>query len=87
VSFSPDGKTLVSGSYKTIKLWNVETGKEIGSFSGHNDYVRSVSFSPDGKTVASGGDDCKVKLWDIKSKKLITRKHLFESVRLFQLNI
>jgi WD40 repeat protein len=28
VAYSPDGKTLASGSYdKTIKLWDVATGK------------------------------------------------------------
>ncbi|MFM7578109.1 MAG: hypothetical protein ACKO5Q_14365, partial [Microcystaceae cyanobacterium] len=35
VSFSPDGKTLASGSYdKTIKLWNLETGQEIRTLFG-----------------------------------------------------
>ena len=29
VAFSPDGKTLASGSYdKSIKLWNVNAGKK-----------------------------------------------------------
>jgi WD40 repeat protein len=55
VSFSPDGKTLVSGSYdNTIKLWNVETGKEIRTLKGHDNSVNSVNFSPDGKTLVSG---------------------------------
>ena len=36
VAFSPDGKTVVSGSYdKNIKLWNVETGQEIKTLVGH----------------------------------------------------
>jgi WD40 repeat protein len=32
VAYSPDGKTLASGSYdKTIKLWDVATGKELSN--------------------------------------------------------
>jgi len=42
VNFSPDGKTLASGSAdNTIKLWNLETGKEIRTLKGHDQTVES----------------------------------------------
>ncbi|QGZ89939.1 nSTAND1 domain-containing NTPase [Microcystis aeruginosa] len=68
VSFSPDGKTLATGSDdKTIKLWNVETGEEIRTLTGHNGYVNSVSFSNDGKTLATGSSDNTIKLWNVET--------------------
>src|SRR5690349_12945796 len=55
VAYSPDGKTLASGSQdKTIKLWDVATGKEQATLKGHTSAVMSVAYSPDGKTLASG---------------------------------
>ncbi len=68
VSFSPDGKTLATASDdKTVKLWNVVSGREIKTLSGHQYEVNSVSFSPDGKTLATASDDHTVKLWDVAS--------------------
>ena len=72
VSFSPDGKFALSGSWdETLKLWDVATGREIRTFSGHGDGVTSVSFSPDGKFALSGSWDKTLKLWEVATGKEI----------------
>ncbi len=73
VAFSPDGKYLASGgSDSTVKLWSIESQKEITTLEGHSNNVLSVAFSPDGKYLASSSWDKTIKLWSIESQKEVT---------------
>jgi WD40 repeat protein len=68
VAISPDGKYALSGSWdKTLKLWEISSGRKIRSFTGHSDNITSVAFSPDGKYALSGSWDKTLKLWEISS--------------------
>jgi WD40 repeat protein len=72
VAFSPDGTLVLTGSGdKTLKLWDVATGKLLRSFDGHIGEVRSVAFSPDGTRALSGSKDKTLKLWDVATGKLL----------------
>ena len=78
VSFSPDGKRIVSASWdKTIRIWDAQTGHQIGQpLEGHIDYVQSASFSPDGKRIVSASWDHTIRIWEFPSLQ-----ELIDSVR------
>jgi hypothetical protein len=65
LGFSPDGRVLVvRAPDRSVRVWDVEGGKEVGQFKGHDGRVETVGFSPDGKTVVTGSADTTMLLWD-----------------------
>ena len=61
---SPDDKRVLStGSDRTVRLWDLATGRVIQVFEGHSDDVRSAMFSPDGHSAISTSLDGTLRLW------------------------
>ncbi len=66
VSLSPDNKYIVSGSSdKTVRVWEIATGKTFKKLEGHADAVKSVMWSRDVNYIVSGSSDATVRVWEV----------------------
>src|ERR1022692_2294701 len=76
VAVTPDGKRAVSASGdKTLKLWDLRTGRTLCTLEGHSDSVLGVAVTPDGKRAVSASQDCTLNVWDLEAgRALLTLK-------------
>jgi WD40 repeat protein len=66
VAWNRDGRRLaVGGDDGTIKVWDVNAGKEIVALQGHKGEVFAVAWSPYGKRLASASAGGTFLLWDV----------------------
>jgi WD40 repeat protein len=76
MTFSPDSKYLVSGSFQEIAIWDIKTGLLRHKVTGFAHEVVALAFSHDGKLLATGGgaptEDGEVKVFAAGDWKLLT---------------
>jgi WD40 repeat protein len=68
LAFHPSGRQLAAATLtQSIVIWDVETQRQVGVWTGHLDAVTAVAYSPDGHWLASGSDDRTLRLWDAEN--------------------
>ncbi len=74
LALSPDGKTLALGFRRNgvIRLWELETWKEVTPEPGLTSTVAAIAFSPDGKILARNQLDA-ICFWEPTTGKLLRR--------------
>ncbi|WP_442505480.1 protein kinase domain-containing protein [Novipirellula sp. SH528] len=77
VDISPDGTRVAScGNDKTIRIFDIENGEQLGVISEHHDVVTAVSFI-DGNQLVSASKDGSIRIWDAST--LRQTKVLYDS--------
>ena len=73
--YSPDGKYLVSGSFREITIWDAAKGDQIHKITGFAHNVVAMTFNLDGKLLGvAGGEptvEGEVKVFEVPSWKVV----------------
>ncbi len=82
VVISSDNRIAAIAGGRNIYLWDLQTGEELSTLTGHQNSVSGLSFSPDGRTLASSsqpdedlsGQEANgdaVRLWNVETGALL----------------
>ncbi|MGB3507647.1 MAG: WD40 repeat domain-containing protein, partial [Microcoleaceae cyanobacterium] len=69
LAVTPDNQQIISGSRDNIiKVWNLDTGKEIFTLTGHTKEITSLAITNDGNKLISASEDTTIKVWNFTTK-------------------
>jgi WD40 repeat protein len=72
VALTADGQFALSGSWdKTLRLWELSTGRCLRTLESHTDRVESVALTSDGRFALSGSCDKTLRLWELATGRCL----------------
>ncbi|WCJ23482.1 Pre-mRNA-splicing factor PRP46 [Euphorbia peplus] len=76
IAFDPSNTWFCTGSAdRTIKIWDVASGRLKLTLTGHIEQVRGLAISQRHTYMFSAGDDKQVKCWDLEQNKVVRSYH------------
>ncbi|MEW5859647.1 MAG: WD40 repeat domain-containing protein [Cyanobacteriota bacterium] len=79
IALSPNSQILATGGGEyvdqntskdtSIQLWDIKTGKLLGTLEGQTSPISSIAIAPDGQTLVSVADS--IKIWNLRTKQLL----------------
>ena len=58
---------MTASADKTAKVWDAQTGTELFTLTGHNNWVLSAGYSPGGQRIMTASWDKTAKVWDTQT--------------------
>jgi WD40 repeat protein len=72
VAVTPDGQRAVSASDdQTLKVWELGSGRELRTLTGHSQWVNAVAVTPDGQCAVSASEDKTLKIWKLETGEVL----------------
>lgn len=68
LEITPDKQWLVAGGYQHIRMYDMTSNTPTMNLEGVNKNVARIGFQLDGKWMFTGGEDCRVRIYDMKSQ-------------------
>jgi RNA polymerase sigma factor (sigma-70 family) len=71
VALTPDGKHAVSAGFDAVRIWDLESGKQVRAFGETKGSYWSLAVSKDGRRAIAGNSDQVARVFDLKSGELV----------------
>jgi WD40 repeat protein len=67
-AFSPNGRTFAAAGDGGVRVYDQESGEEVGRFGEADSRLRALAYSPDGRRIATGGTDADraIRVWELR---------------------
>lgn len=65
---TPDKSLIIAGGYQHIRMYDMVSNTPIMNLEGVTKNITRIGLQEDGRWMYTGGEDCRVRIWDMKTQ-------------------